>query len=179
MLKLLFIPTFLYVSVISKRSIIANSYQKQFFINNDNVRSNFITFTLRSSHRRCYLKKGVLKNFAKFKGKHLCQSLFFNKVAGLSMQFYQKRGSDTICTISKNTFFTEHLRASASVFRLQDDLFYPLILLVYILNPADHFKFDLYCNIEKTHEEIFLRKHLERKRIDTCLRTNSVKKNAR
>ena len=25
----------------------------------------------------------VLKNFAKFTGKHLCQSFFFNKVAGL------------------------------------------------------------------------------------------------
>ena len=25
----------------------------------------------------------VLKNFAKFTGKHLCQSLFFNKAAGL------------------------------------------------------------------------------------------------
>ena len=29
-----------------------------------------------------FCKKGVLKNFAKFTGKHLCQSLFFNKVAG-------------------------------------------------------------------------------------------------
>ena len=29
------------------------------------------------------MKKGVLKNLAKFTGKHLCQSLFFNKVAGL------------------------------------------------------------------------------------------------
>ena len=28
-------------------------------------------------------KKGVLKNFAQFTGKHLCQSLFFNKLAGL------------------------------------------------------------------------------------------------
>ena len=27
------------------------------------------------------LEKGVLKNFAKFTGKHLCQSLFINKVA--------------------------------------------------------------------------------------------------
>ena len=27
--------------------------------------------------------KGVLRNFTKFTGKHLCQSLFFNKVAGL------------------------------------------------------------------------------------------------
>ena len=27
--------------------------------------------------------KGVLRNFAKFTEKHQCQSLFFNKVAGL------------------------------------------------------------------------------------------------
>ena len=26
-------------------------------------------------------KKGVLRNFTKFTGKHLCQSLFFDKVA--------------------------------------------------------------------------------------------------
>ena len=30
-----------------------------------------------------FCKKGVFRNFAKFRGKHLCQSLFFNKVAGL------------------------------------------------------------------------------------------------
>ena len=35
----------------------------------------------RSSHQRCSVKKGVLRNFAKFTGKHLRQSLFFNKVA--------------------------------------------------------------------------------------------------
>ena len=29
------------------------------------------------------MKKAVLKNFAKFTGKQLCQSHFFNKVAGL------------------------------------------------------------------------------------------------
>ena len=28
-------------------------------------------------------KKSVLKNFAKFKGKHQCRSLFLNKVADL------------------------------------------------------------------------------------------------
>ena len=37
----------------------------------------------RSSHHRCSVRKGVLRNFAKFTGKHLWQSLFFNKVAGL------------------------------------------------------------------------------------------------
>ena len=38
---------------------------------------------LRSSHCRCSVKKGDLKNYAKSVGKQLCQSLFFNKVAGL------------------------------------------------------------------------------------------------
>ena len=37
----------------------------------------------RNSQRRCSVRKGVLRNFTKFTGKHLCQSLFFNKVAGL------------------------------------------------------------------------------------------------
>ena len=30
-----------------------------------------------------FCKKDVLKNFESFTGKHLCWSLFFNKVAGL------------------------------------------------------------------------------------------------
>ena len=37
----------------------------------------------RSSQQRCSLKRVVLKNFAKFTGKHLYQILFFNTVAGL------------------------------------------------------------------------------------------------
>ena len=36
-----------------------------------------------NNHRRCSVKKGVLRNFAKYTGKHLCQSLLFNKVAGM------------------------------------------------------------------------------------------------
>ena len=36
-----------------------------------------------SSHRRCSVRKGVLWNSAKFTGKHLWQSFFFNKVEGL------------------------------------------------------------------------------------------------
>ena len=38
---------------------------------------------IRSSHRRCSVRKDVLRNFAKFAEKHLCQSFFFNKVASL------------------------------------------------------------------------------------------------
>ena len=37
----------------------------------------------RSSRQKVFRKKGVFRNFAKFIGKHLCQSLFFNKAAGL------------------------------------------------------------------------------------------------
>ena len=35
----------------------------------------------RSSRLEVFCKKGVLRNFAKLIGKHLCQSLFLNKVA--------------------------------------------------------------------------------------------------
>ena len=39
---------------------------------------NHTTKTIHHHHQ-----KGILRNFAKFTGKHLCQSFFFNKVAGL------------------------------------------------------------------------------------------------
>ena len=41
---------------------------------------SFPSFT--SSHGRCSVRKGVLRNFAKFREKHLWQSLFYNKFAG-------------------------------------------------------------------------------------------------
>ena len=43
----------------------------------------FEVFRSRSSYRRCSVRKGVLRNFPKFMGKHLRQSPLFNKVAGL------------------------------------------------------------------------------------------------
>ena len=38
----------------------------------------FLLSGFRSNHPQVFCKKGVLKNIAKFTGKHLCQSLFFN-----------------------------------------------------------------------------------------------------
>ena len=56
----------------------------------------------RSSHRRCSIKKGALKSFAKYTGKHLCQSLFFKiKLQAKAFEF---------CEIFKNTSFIEQLR---------------------------------------------------------------------
>ena len=43
---------------------------------------------------KVYMQKqssGVLRNFAKFTGKHLWQSVFFNKVAGLTTTLLKKR----------------------------------------------------------------------------------------
>ena len=42
--------------------------------------SNHYDGAFRSSHRRCFVKKGVLKNLANFTGKYLCWSLFLIKL---------------------------------------------------------------------------------------------------
>ena len=68
----------------------------------------------------CSIKKLVLRNFAKFTEKYLCQSLFFNKVTGLRLAtLFKKRlwhrcSSLNVLNFFKNTFFTEHLRTIAS-----------------------------------------------------------------
>ena len=59
--------------------------------------------------RRCSIKRGVLRNFAEFTGKHLCQSLFFNKVVGIRPASLLRKTraqmfSYEFCEISKNTF---------------------------------------------------------------------------
>ena len=56
-----------------------------------NVKLHF-DYKYRSSHQRCSMRKGVLRNFTKFTGKHLRQSLFFNKVAGLKPATLLKKG---------------------------------------------------------------------------------------
>ena len=62
----------------------------------------------RSSLQRCSLKKGVLRNFAKFTGNHLGQSLFFDKTAGLSRATLLKRRLWHRCFL---VIFVKFLRA--------------------------------------------------------------------
>ena len=45
----------------------------------------------KSIHQRWYVEKGVLKHFAKFTGKQQCQSLYFDKVARLSLATLSKK----------------------------------------------------------------------------------------
>ena len=56
---------------------------------------NFRVYRLRSSHRRCSLKKGLLKNFTIFIGKHLCWSLFLIKLQALRPVTLLKEDSNT------------------------------------------------------------------------------------
>ena len=52
------------------------------------------------SRPEVFCEKGVLRNFAKFTGKYLRQSLFFNRVENLWHRCFPVK----ICEISKNTF---------------------------------------------------------------------------
>ena len=70
----------------------------------------------RSSRLEVFCKRGVLRSFAKFTGKHLCQSLFLHKVAGLRTAILLKKRLLQRCSpvnFAKfliTPFLTEHLR---------------------------------------------------------------------
>ena len=68
----------------------------------------------RSSRPDVFCEKSVLVTCAKFTGKHLCQSLFFNKVADASATLLKKRLRHRCFPVnfvkfSRTPFFTEHL----------------------------------------------------------------------
>ena len=62
-----------------------------------------------------FCKKGGLRNFAKFTGKHLCQNLFFKKVAGLRPATLLKKRAWHWCfpvnftKFLRTPFYIEHL----------------------------------------------------------------------
>ena len=69
--------------LIRKNTLSENPYSRIFYAVCETKKRVSLLFIDRGSHRRCSVTKDVLRNFAKFTGKHLCQRLFFNKVAGL------------------------------------------------------------------------------------------------
>ena len=79
------------------------------YINDRNVNDSVLAYMFgigfiksrisRSSHPEVFCKKSVLRNFAKVTAKHLCQSLFFNKVA---CKFIKK---DTLLQVLSCEFF--------------------------------------------------------------------------
>ena len=68
---------------------------------------------------RCTVKKMLQIYVAIFTGKHLCQSLFLINLQAEAYNFIRKEAlpqvfSSEFCKISKNTFFKEYLRTTAS-----------------------------------------------------------------
>ena len=65
----------------------------------------------KSSRPKVFCKMNVLKNFAKFTGKHLRQGLFFNKVEKETMA---QMFSCEFCKVFKNTYFYRTSLVAAS-----------------------------------------------------------------
>ena len=76
---------------------------------------NLSRFPCRSSRPEVLCKKGVLRNFTKFTGKHLCQSLFFNEVAGLrpatllKKRLWQRCFPENFVNFLRTPFYIEHI----------------------------------------------------------------------
>ena len=80
-----------------------------------NIQIYFAVSTSRNSCPEVFCKKGVLRNIAKLTGKHLYQSLFFNKVAGLSAatllkkRLWHKCFPVNFAQFLETSFFIEYL----------------------------------------------------------------------
>ena len=70
----------------------------------------------RSTRPEVFCRKSVLRNFAKFTGNHLRQSIFFNKFVGLGPATLLKKIPWHMCfpvnfaTLQRTPFFTENFR---------------------------------------------------------------------
>ena len=105
----------------------------------------------RSSHRRCFVRKSILRNLAKFAEKHLCQGL--RPVTLLKKRLWHRCFPVNFCKISKNTFFTEHVWATATTFEVFAYLLswnYTLTFMLLRLKIAS-FKTSLKINVVKLH----------------------------
>ena len=65
------------------------------------------SFVFRSSRPEVFYKKGVLTNFAKFTGKHLCQSLFFYLI---KKRLWHRCFPVNFAKFLRTLFLKEHLR---------------------------------------------------------------------
>ena len=100
----------------------------------------------RSSHQRCSVKKGGLRNFSKFTGKHLCHCLFFNKVAGLrpyACNFLKKRLWDSCFPLN----FVKILRTS-----FLQNTSTQLLLEIPVSKLFSNFDIHLYCKLVKVKD---------------------------
>ena len=73
---------------------------------------NSWAYTICGSYRPgLFCKKSVLRNFAKYTGKHLCQSLFFTL---LKRRLWYRRFPVNFSKFPRKPLLTEHLRVTTS-----------------------------------------------------------------
>ena len=96
------------------------------FMTSLSIDTEFCCYMYRSNRPEVFCKKGVLRNFATFTGKHLCQSLYFNKVAGLKpatllkKRFWHRCFSVNFVKFLRTLFLYTTSPAAASVRRSCD-----------------------------------------------------------
>ena len=99
-----------------------------------NVTSSFTKYRAsipRSSHRRCSVKKCVLKNFPNFTGKPLCWSLFLIncRVKGFLMNNYLEEHLCTTTSASQVFFNGFHQKRNTAIFRIHFNVFTSFIVM--------------------------------------------------
>ena len=87
----------------------------------------FKTINFSSSRPEVFCKKDVLKHFANFTRKHLCQSLFFNKVGGQKKSLFNPVGWNGLTVWSCLRFKRKQ--------RLANILKNPPLILEFFKNP--------------------------------------------
>ena len=112
--------------------------------------------TIRSSLQEAFCKKGVLRNFAKFTGKHLCQSLIFKKVADLKPAILLKKSLQqryfpvNVEKFLRTPFLSKHLQWLP----LNNPIIY------FFRNVLAHFQ--AVCSPNKTHNTMILQMKYEK-----------------
>ena len=94
------------------KTLIRKNLSWQYVLKTYGLRQIFIKQT-EAVARRCSVKKGTLINFTKFTGKHLCHSLFLNKVSDLSVikkRFWHRCFPVHFVKFFREPFFIEHIR---------------------------------------------------------------------
>ena len=108
----------------------------------------------RCSHQRCSMKKSVLRNSTKFTGKHLCQSIIFNKVSGLRhATLLKKRLWHTFLVLFEQ--FSRAIFAPISVVYLLSPNIIPLLYC-----PFDMMLFSSYLSFQTISQYISYLEHL-------------------
>ena len=87
---------------------------------------------IRNSCPEVFCEKGVLRNFAKFTGKHQCQNLFFNKVASLRPPtLFKKRLWHRCFTVNFQKFLRTPYLQNTSGWLLLYIVYFELFLLLW------------------------------------------------